>query len=127
MNLRELAESDLGVIMEDSVDGFGWDITLTDPAGTEVSLTGLSNDIAQIIDPDTGQAVSARLISVALRISSIIDAGLTLPEGISDSSKKPWVVQFDDLEGNSYTFKVAQSNPDRALGVVTLLLEFYKE
>ena len=126
MSLRQLAETDLGLILEDSSTGFGWSITVTDPAGTSRTLTGFSDDIAQIIDPDTGQAVSGRLASVALRISSLTAAGLTLPRGIADSGSKPWVIEFDDINGNPYKFKVSQSNPDRALGLVTCLLELYE-
>lgn len=126
MSLRQLAETDLGLILEDSSTGFGWSITVTDPAGTIRTLTGFSDDIAQIIDPDTGQAVSGRLASVALRTSSLIAAGLTLPRGIADSGSKPWVIEFDDINGSAYKFKVAQSNPDRALGLVTCLLELYQ-
>lgn len=126
MSLRQLAETDLGVILEDSATGFGWPISVTDPDGNVGSLTGFSDDIAQVIDPDTGQAVSGRLASVALRISSLALAGLTLPRGIADTGSKPWVVEFDDINGNAYKFKVAQSNPDRALGLVTLLLELYE-
>jgi len=126
MSLRQLAESDLGLILEDSSTGFGWSITVTDPAGKSRTLTGFSDDIAQIIDPDTGQAVSGRLASVALRTSSLIAAGLTLPCGISDSGSKPWIVEFNDINGSAYKFKVSQSNPDRALGLVTCLLELYE-
>ena len=126
MGLREIAESDLGVILEDSVYGFGYSITVTDPAGTVKPFTGYSNDISQIIDPDTGQAVSGRLASAAIRISSLTAAGLTLPQGIADASKKPWIIEFDDINGNPYKFKVSQSNPDRALGMLVCLLEFYK-
>ena len=126
MGLRELAEQDLGVILEDSTTGFGWSITVTDPAGTVGALTGFSDDIAQIIDPDTGQAVSGRLASVALRISSLTTAGLGLPQGIADAAIKPWLIEFDDINGNPYKFKVQQSNPDRAIGLVTCLLELYE-
>ena len=126
MSLRQLAESDLGLILEDGATGFGWPITVTDPSGTVLPLTGFSDDIAQIIDPDTGQAVSGRLASVALRISSILAAGLTLPRGIADAGIKPWIIEFNDINGNAFKFKVAQSNPDRALGLVTLLLELYE-
>lgn len=126
MSLRQLAEADLGVILEDSATGFGWPISVTDPDGNVGSLTGFSDDIAQVIDPDTGQAVSGRLASVALRISSLALVGLTLPRGIADTGSKPWVVEFDDINGNAYKFKVSQSNPDRALGLVTLLLELYE-
>lgn len=127
MQLRKLAEQDLSVIMEDDTHGFGWSIVITDPEGQAKPFTGLSDDIAQVIDPETGQAVSGRLASVAVRMSSLAKVGFTLPEGIADASKKPWLVEFEDINGCSFTFKVSRSNPDRALGVVTLLLETYKD
>ncbi len=123
--LRSIAESDLGAILEDSVRGFGWAITVTNPDGISACLTGFSDDIAQVIDPDTGLAVSGRLASVALRVSSLTAAGLGLPRGIADSKLKPWIVEFNDINGNAFKFKVQQSNPDRALGLVTCILELY--
>ena len=126
MGLRQLAETDLGAILEDCVTGFGWPITVTDPSGTIAPLTGFSDDIAQVIDPDTGQVMSGRLASVALRISSLTAAGLALPQGVADATKKPWIIAFDDINGNAFTFKVSESNPDRALGMVICLLELYK-
>jgi hypothetical protein len=127
MGLREIAEQDLGTILEDGVTGFGWPITLTAPDGTVGALTGFSDDIAQVIDPDTGQAISGRLASAALRIARIEAAlpGKGLPVGIADAASKPWLVAFEDINGTPYTFRVAQSNPDRAIGLVTLLLEVY--
>ena len=125
MNLRLTAEQDLGAILEDGVMGFGWPIQVTDPSGLSKPLTGFSDDISQMIDPDTGEAVSGRLVSVALRISSLTAEGLALPVGIADASIKPWVIEFNDISGNPYKFKVAQSNPDRALGLVTCILELY--
>jgi hypothetical protein len=128
MGLRQLAETDLGHILEDDSSGFGWPITLTDPDGNinTDELLGFTDDIAQIIDPDTGQAVSGRLASVAIRIARLTEVGLTLPRGIADSGSKPWIVEFDDINGNPYKFKVSQSNPDRAIGLVTLILELYE-
>ena len=126
MNLRELAEMDMGHIVEDADTGFGWAITLTDPDGKSESFTGLSDDIAQVIDPDTGQAVSGRMASIAIRISTLQTQGFTIPRGIADSSKKPWVVEFDDINGNPHKFKISETNPDRALGLLTCLLETYR-
>lgn len=123
--LRELAEQDLGVILEDGVYGFGWSITVIDPNAVSGILTGFSNDIAQVIDPDTGQAVSGRLATAAIRISSLTAAGLGLPVGIEDPNNKPWQVRFNDINGNAYTFKVKDGNPDRALGLVVCVLELY--
>lgn len=125
MGLRAIAESDLAFILEDNVYGFGYSITVTDPDGTGAALTGYSNDIAQLIDPDTGQAVSGRLASAVLRISSLTAAGLSLPLSIADTTLKPWIVVFDDINGNPFTFKVSKSNPDRALGIVSCILEAY--
>jgi len=126
MSLRTLAEKDMGAILEDGVHGFGYPIKVTDPAGTIGNLTGFSNDISQLIDPDTGQAVSGRLATVALRISSLTTAGLGLPINISDATKKPWIVEFNDLAGNPYKFKVKDGDPDRTIGMVICMLELYE-
>lgn len=126
MGLRELAEQDLGAVLEDGAYGFGWPITLTNPAGlVDSTLVGFSNDISQVIDPDTGQAVSGRAASVVLRLSSLTAAGFDIPRGIADQTSKPWIVTFNDIGGTSHTFKVSKADPDRALGVVSCMLEVY--
>lgn len=125
MGLRAIAEADLNIILEDDVFGFGFAITVTDPAGTIGSLIGFSNDISQFIDPDTGQAVKGRIATVALRISSLTAEGLGLPVGIADVTSKPWVIMLEDINGNSYTFKVIEGNPDRGLGIIICVLELY--
>jgi len=125
--LREQAEADLAFILEDDVSGFGWPITIIDPAGKSVNLIGFSNDISQLIDPDTGQAVSGRLATVALRIKSLNDNNLSLPQGITDLNKNPWIVKFQDVNLRDYTFRVRSHDPDRALGIVVCILELYKE
>lgn len=125
MSLRTLAESDLAVTLEDREAGFGWPITVTDPDGLSGSLTGSSTDIAQVIDPDTGEAVSGRLATVTIRMSSLFAQGLALPVGIADTTLKPWLVSFDDINGTAHTFKVVQSNPDRTLGQITCILGLY--
>jgi hypothetical protein len=128
MGLRTIAEQDLAFILEGDEHGFRWPIVVTDPAGnTSDGLYGLSDDIAQLIDPDTGQAVSGRMASVAIRIGALTAQAppMALPQGIADAGVKPWLVAFNDINGNAHTFKVAQSNPDRALGVVTCILEAY--
>jgi len=127
LNLREEIEADLAESMEDFDGGFGWPIVITDPSGFSASLIGLSNDVSFVIDPDTGVPVSGRIASVALRISSLVGAGfVALPAGISDSATKPWLVTFDDISGQPWTFKIQKSNPDRAMGIITCLLELYE-
>lgn len=124
MNLRALAEADLAVTLEDAVGGFGWPVTLTDPNGVSAQVTAQSNDVSQLIDQDTGVAISGRRASAVVRISTLTAAGLsTLPTGVAQRGKRPWTVQFDDINGSPYTFKVTTGDPDRALGVVVLLLE----
>ena len=125
MNLRVQAEADLGSIMEDTAGGFGWPIVVTDPDGNAAALAGLSTDIAQVIDPDTGQIVSGRMASVSIRIALLTAAGFTLPRGVASRDAKPWLVAFDDINGNPYTFKVQSADPDRALGLVVCMLEVY--
>lgn len=124
-NLRTLANTDLQSIVTDQADGFGWPITITDPAGTSAALVGRSNDIGLVIDPDTGLAVSGRSASVAVTITSLSAAGLGLPVGVEDTTGKPWVVVFNSINGSPYTFRVIATQPDRALGIVVCLLETY--
>lgn len=124
--IREIAEADLEFILEDSATGFGWPIQVTDPLGFSAALTGFSQDIAQAIDTETQQLVAGRLATVSLRNSSITAAGFSeLPRNIEDSDLKPWLIAFDDINGEAFTFKVADQWPDRELGMVTLVLELY--
>lgn len=123
-NLRELAERDLALTLEDA-GGFAWPITITSPTGQSATLRGRSSDIAQVIDPDTGRAVSGRAASVTVRVSTLTAKGLPLPRSISQETMRPWVVTFNDIGGAVHSFKVVQSNPDRTLGVVVCHLEAY--
>lgn len=125
MNIATLAEGHLEHILENP-DGFGWVITITPPVGVPKQLVGSSGDVAQLVDLETGLVVSGRLAHVTLRISSLTTAGLAIPEGIMDTASKPWVVEFNDINGSAHKFKVMQSNPDRKLGVVRLVLEVHK-
>lgn len=129
MGLRDTAEADLAFIMEDDTHGFGYPIILIAPDGTEYpDLVGFSNDIAEMIDPDTGVAVSGRQASIALRQSTMIARGISpIPNAAKDYTKLPWRVRFDSINGVTETFKMVETFPDNALGVVTYLLEGWKE
>lgn len=130
MNLRQLAEQDLSTVLEDNTSGFGWPIVVTDPSGftNPNPIYGMSNDIGLLIDPDTGTAISGRFASATLRISTLIAAGFSsLPVAVSSESSKPWLMSFDDINGNNYVFKVKSSMPDRGLGIISVTLEAYKQ
>ena len=127
MSLRQTAAADLLAIQSDGVTGFGWPVVLISPDGVETPLTGFSNDIGLSVDPDTGQAVSGRIATVSLPIAALNNAGITtLPEGIPDAHVRPWLVRFDDIHGNPFTFKVTDSAPDRAIGNLLLTLEAWR-
>lgn len=126
MGIRELAERDLGVILNARSSGFGWPITITDPDGVRSTLTGFSNDISQAVDPETGMMVSGRSASCALRISDLALAGLSVPRAVADTGGKPWVIEFADINGNACAFKIRDVSPDRALGLVVCVLEDYR-
>ena len=116
MNLRDQAERDLAVTLEDSVNGFAGSILVTDPSGFIAKVCGQSGDIAFLIDPETGQAVSGRVAHVSIRISTLQEKGLDMPRGVADNSGKPWVVSFPDLACKDQVFKVEEARPDRTLG-----------
>jgi hypothetical protein len=109
------------------VSGFGFPITVKDPAGTTRSLVGRSNDIYRSIDPQTGMVVTGRVASVALNIEALADAGLGIPKGIADENSKPWVITFEDLNGASHTFKVTEHQSDLTLNLVVCMLENYED
>lgn len=127
MGLRSEAAADLAEIFADTESGFGWPTTVTDPAETAAAVVGRTTDIGQTIDLATGQIVSARLASASFRISDLATAGfMNLPVHVSSTAGKPWRVDFDDADGNAHTFRVVQTFPDRAAGVVVCILELYQ-
>lgn len=123
MGIRELANRHNRAILNNEATGGGWRFVLTSPDGATAALTGWSNDISQIIDPDTGQAVSGRLATVTMHLEDLDAAGLSIPAGENFATEKPWLVQWFDLRGNSYTFKVTSADPDRTINNVTCILE----
>lgn len=125
-NLRQIAAQDAKRILMDKQYGFGWDVTVTDPDGLSGAAVGYSQDVALTLDVDTGVPVSGRHITVVLAISDLRDLGfLKLPIGVPDINKKPWIVEFNDLEGNTGRYKVYRGDPDRMLGILVCNLEFY--
>jgi len=121
MGLRTVAAADAKAILEDSASGFGWPLTLTSPAGVSSMLTGFATDVAESVDPETGVSVSGRRTSVAVSLLSLAE----LPAVVHDETSRPWLVTYADVAGVVGTWKVIEVLPDRALGVVVLLLEAY--
>ncbi len=127
MSLRQTVESDLSTILGDTVSGFGWPIKLTSPDGLSVDMVGFSTDIGLAVDPDTGQVVSGRTASVGLMMSAIRAAGFpSMPLGVDDEDLKPWIVDFNDIGGTAFRFKVSRDIPDNAAGIIIAILEAYQ-
>ena len=124
VGLRQLANSDLQGIVKDSY-GFAWPCTITSPAGTQVDFDCRSNDIGLTFDPGTGTAVSGRQASVAVLTSDLHNASFQTIKGQNDPAEKPWIVEFDDIDGNSGKFKVMHTFPDRTIGMMVMILEVY--
>jgi hypothetical protein len=120
MGLRAQAALDAKAILENTSD-FGWPFTLKSPDGVSVQLTGFTTDIGQSIDPETGQAVAGRQASIACHIDSLP----AMPTAVSSEARKPWVATFASSAGVVGDWKVIEVLPDRAVGVVVLLLEAY--
>lgn len=120
MGLREQAALDGRAILED-LSGFAWPVTLTSPAGVVTELRGYTQDVGQIIDPDTGQAVSGRRGSVVVARASLPE----LPEAVEDRGRKPWIATFADSQGVIASWKVVEVAPDAVLGQVKMLVEIY--
>jgi hypothetical protein len=125
VNLRARAAADLARIHADVAGGFGWAITVTNPAGVSAALTGLSTDVETTIDPETGVAVVGRRASVSLVTAQLEALELGEPKGVADRASKPWLVRFNDIGGAAHTFKVTAALPDRAAGCVVCILGVY--
>jgi len=124
MSLKQLARDTLRQILNDQNAAFGAEFVLTAPDGftSALPLVGRTQDIAQMIDPQSGVAVQGRIATVALSLADLTAGGYAdMPRGIPETNAKPWLVAF---EGNTY--RVTDSNPDRSLGVLVLHLEFYR-
>ncbi len=127
MSFRDDVEKDIQSVLEDDVSGFGNSITLIDPNGVSHDFKGYSADIAQTIDPDTGQAVIGRWNSVALMMSSVLSVFPSLPIGVMDENIKPWTLIFNSINGVTTKYKVMSTQPDRTVGVITITCSFYKD
>jgi hypothetical protein len=121
MGLREQAKLDARAILEDTL-GFAWPVTLTSPLGVVTSVYGFTTDVGQTIDPETGQAVAGQRASCTVALGALP----SLPEAVAEGSRKPWLATFADSQGVFGAWKVIEVLPDRAAGVVVLLLEVFK-
>jgi hypothetical protein len=120
MGLFEQAAVDAKAILEDA-SGFRRTLTLTSPAGTTSAVAGFATDIAEAVDPETGIIVSARRASATISLLTLPE----LPTAEADSSRKPWLLSWVDHAGQLSTWKIVEVRPDRAIGVVVLVLEAY--
>ena len=125
MGIRQQLRRDVHRILTDAKHGFAWTVVVTDPNGRSAKMHGFSTDIADLIDPETGQAVSGRQAEVTVSMDSLKCAGFEHPEHIAGTAGKPWTMKFDDIEGTSHTFKVMRTAPDRTVGLILCYLEAY--
>lgn len=126
MNLRDQAERDLALTLEDT-KGFGIDVDVTDPAGTTATLKGQTGDANLLQAIDINSDINNRTPHISLRISSVIAAGLELPRIEPDTDSNPFIVEFSDPNGIIRKYTVAEPKFDHTLGVVTVLLELLKD
>jgi hypothetical protein len=125
MGLREQAALDAQAIIENLAD-FSSELTLITPAGVAHALKGLGSDIGLSVDLDTGQTVTGRRVHVAFSMLTLDALGLQLPVGIADGKLKPWRVVRTDALGKPQTFKVAETRPDREVGLLVCFLEAWR-
>lgn len=126
MTLLEQAAADLVLITRDEAAGFGVRAFVTDPDEWEGEIVGLTADIGLTLDMDSGQQVATRQASISFALIEFEQRGMALPQGVQDTSRKPWTVRFPDASGKSHTFKIVETMPDRSAGLVVCMLEVYK-
>lgn len=126
MNLREQAENDLKMTLEDDDFGFAFEATVTNPAGVSAVLKIQSGDVHLLFEPESDIFVAERTAHASMRISSLTAAGLGLPQAEPDENKNPWIIEFPDANDVLRKFTVAEARPDRTLGIVTVILQLIK-
>ena len=113
MNLRELAEKDLSLTLEDA-SLTGSRFLLIDKNKNEFELTGQVGDIGYLLSMD-GAPVQGRTITVCYRMSSLALKTKSIPQ-------RGWRVKLTDLSGAEYDLYVARYEPDRTIGIARLIL-----
>lgn len=126
-NLRHIAEDDLKITLEDDQFGFGIECLIDDPDGNSDTFVVQSGDVHLLFDTDTGVPVNNRTAHIAIRIASLYEKGFALPKRQPDESKNIWKFTFQDVNGVLYKFTVADTMPDRTLGIITVILELLKD
>ncbi len=112
MNLREQAEADNAIILEDDVAGFAVPITFTSPdAAQTVTVKGRFIRISVEIDPETGLMVRGSTSEFTVRLSSL--------EGVIP--KEDWKVESTDITGAAFTGHCQAPMPDYTSGRLTVL------
>lgn len=126
MSLRDIAAQDSDFILSD-VDGNTVEIRVTDPEGNSGVFRGWTTDVSTSIDPETGLSISGRNVSAALSMKALQDKGMDFPRNQPSQLKKPWLLEFADVNGISHIFKVTKGEPDRTLNRVDCKLELYRD
>ena len=126
MNIRQLAQTHLAKILDSDSIGNSQSVFLTSPANVTETIEASTSDVSSLIDPQTGVAVRGRHATITIRIGLLTERGLEIPRGTEDTTKKPWLVSFDDINGDRWEFKVDDSHIDRTLGIVTCDLGLWR-
>lgn len=109
MNLREQAEADLALTLEDAF-GAGEAFTLIDPAGNEFDVLGVVGDISVLYSAETGEALRNRSIRCSCRASTLAKQTASVPE-------RGWRARVIAHSGVPSELFVTGCDTDRTLGV----------
>jgi len=113
--------------LQDILNEIGCVVTLQAPDGRVAELRGMQRDIAHAVDPETGKTISARTVAIALSMHDLALVNMD-PVRVLDADKsKAWQVTFAETVGcQPQTFTIAETIPDRTLGCLVLILEFFE-
>lgn len=115
MGLRQIAEADLAVTLEDTQQGGAMPFVLKTPDESQVfPLNGLIGDIGFLLDTE-GVPVQGRTINAHFRLSSLRVLTNKMPA-------KGWKVACTDLAGDNWNLFVVRIEPDRTIGICRMVL-----
>ncbi len=126
MSIRDLAASDHAAIVQDVAGGFAIPIVVTNPEGVSLSMNGLTTDVGEVVDMQSGMEIAGRRVSVQILTAPLIAAGMGEPRAVMDGNAKPWLVTFANVQGVPRTYKIFDVKPDEIFGSHKCLCEAWQ-
>lgn len=125
MNIIELARRDTQKITQNKASGFGWDIKLIAPNGTELDLIGLATKHNQGFDTD-GNFVNSKNVHVSITTDQLIAGNYPYIDAEGEINLSGHQVKAKFINDVEESYIVREFMPDETLGLIVIILGDYE-